>query len=91
MGFLIFIGIVLLAHVIIIARGGIAGTIGLYITGSIIWIFYPGYETGFGGWILTQLVIIGLAAIGSLMPGGAKGIAIAGVGGYLAGRWMARM
>lgn len=91
MEFWFFIGLIVLAHVLIIARGGIGGTIGLYITGTIIWIFYPGYETGLSGWIMTQLVLIGLAAIGSLMPGGAKGIAVAGVGGYLAGRWMAKL
>jgi hypothetical protein len=91
MEFLIILGVIVLAHIAVIAKGGVAGLIGLYITGSVIWIFFPGYDTGFSGWILTQLVIVGLAAVGSVLPGGATGIAIAGVGGYLIGKKLAKL
>lgn len=88
---LIILGLILLAHILIIARSGLAGLVGAYILGAIIWVFFPGYDTGLASFIITEIVFIGLVAVGSLFPSGAKGVAVAGVGGYLAGRWMARM
>jgi hypothetical protein len=91
MEILIVLGVIILVHGIIIARAGIGGVVATYVIGAIIWVFYPGYATGFSGLLITEIVVVSLMAFGSLFPSGAKGIAAAGIGGYLAGRWMGRL
>jgi hypothetical protein len=91
MELLIILGVIIIVHAIIIAKAGLIGVAITYILGAIIWVFFPGYETGFSGLILTEIVVVGLMAFGSLFPSGPKGIAAAGVGGYLAGRWMGKL
>lgn len=79
------------AYCILFYKTGWQGVLTVYILGAVIWIFYPGYETGISGLFITEQVLVFLLAIGSLFPSGPKGIAAAGVGGYLAGRWMGRL
>lgn len=86
-----FISFILLAHFIIWYKMGFSGLVASYILGSIVWVFFPGYETGFAGWIMTNIVFVFMVAVGSFFPRGAKGIAVAGVGGYLVGRNIAKL
>jgi hypothetical protein len=91
MELLIILGVIILVHAVIIARAGFGGLIATYVIGAIIWVFFPGYQTGFGGLLITEIVVVGLMAFGSLFPSGAKGVAVAGVGGYLLGRKLGKM
>lgn len=88
---LIVLGLIILAHVLIIARIGFGGLVTTYVLGAIIWVFFPGYETGVYGFLATEVIFVGLMAFGSLFPSGPKAMAVSGVGGYLAGRWMAKL
>ncbi len=88
---LIILGLILLAHVLIIAKIGFGGLGVTYVLGAIIWVFFPGYDTGLAGLLATEIVFVGLMAFGSLFPSGPKGIAAAGVGGYLVGRGLAKL
>lgn len=91
MELMIVLGVIVFAHILIIVRSSFMGLVVAYIIGTIIWIFYPGYETGWSGWILTELVIIGLSALGSLLPNGGVGIGLAAIGGFLIGRNIAKL
>lgn len=88
---LIVIGLFILAEIVLIARFGLVGLILPYVIGTGIWIFYPGYDSGFASWLLTNVIVVGLAALGQIFPGGAAGVAGAGVGGFFLGRWISRM
>lgn len=85
------LGFIVILHLIIIARSGFSGILGTYIIGSAIWVFYPGYDSGFANWILTNLVVLGLSALGSLLPNSGTGIVVAGIGGYLIGKNIAKL
>jgi hypothetical protein len=87
--FLIILGIVILAHAVIVIRHGIGGVPVTYLLATIVWVFYPGYDSGFASWIATNLAVLGLVAIGSFFPSGPTSIVVAGVGGFLLGEWMA--
>lgn len=89
--FIIGVVLFLLAEIMLIARFGIVGLVTPYVLGTGIWVFYPGYDSGFYGWLITNLAVVGLAALGQVLPGGATGVAGAGVGGFFLGRWIGRM
>jgi hypothetical protein len=88
---LIILGLILLAHVIIIAKSGVRGLVATYIIATVIWVFYPGYDSGFASWIATDLVIVMLVAVGSLFPNSPTGVIVAGIGGYIIGRNIAKL
>ena len=85
------LGFIVILHLIIIARAGFSGLVGTYIIGSAIWFFYPGYSTGLASWILTNIVVLGLSALGSIFPSGGTGIVVAGIGGYLIGKNISKL
>lgn len=79
------------SYCILFYKTGWQGVLTVYVLGAVIWVFYPGYETGISGLFLTEQVLVLLLAFGSLFPSGPKSIAVAGVGGYLTGRWLGRV
>jgi len=79
------------AYCLLFYKTGWQGVLIIYIIGAVIWVFFPGYETGISGLFITEQVLVFLLAIGALFPSGPKGIAVAGVGGYLVGKKIAKL
>lgn len=88
--FILFV--VLVSNIIMFAKHGVVGPITAHVLAGIIWIFYPGYDSGFVSFLITDVVIVAFAAAGALTgPTSAAKIGAAGVGGYFLGRWLGKL